>query len=545
MMKKGNRIRLRAGISLLLALFLLSLSACKKVQEGKPSNGGGEDGPTGEITISGTVRSSNGTPLAGVVVSDGFKSYKSAADGSYRIDSDLSKAKFVSASIPDGYKASVENGIPAFFKRLSDEGKVNGKYQRLDFTFTPGASSWTMLIAADVQPRAKTEDWDKFAYHSLDVAQDFYAEVSAYAKTLSGNVCGVMLGDIVHEDMSLYAQYKTGLKKMGIPFFNVIGNHDNNLNKADDVAGAEDFEKNLGPTNYSFNMGGFHVIVLDNIIMKSVSGRLNKKYDEGLTDDIWNWLQGDLRYVSYSTPLIVCSHAPLIASNGGSARYTKAAHGNDYAALLAKYKRAYSFSGHTHQAYNSNGSTVAYKNLETHIVTRCCGPMWDNEWVNSDGLPRGYVVATLSGGNIRWQYRATRVETAATVRPASSRPAYARKVITDNVRAYARGAYGDSYVYADVFLWDESWGAVKFVAPGKTTNMTRVTSTNLTYDCAWKEIYDFYKANIDEYKSDSTYPFDSSNHHIFRVYSSDSSGSGYVEVTDRFGNTYRSNTITW
>lgn len=528
---------------IILSALLVLLSACTK-EPG--SNGGGSTPvkPKGAITISGSVKDASGNGLSGVVVSDGFKCCTTATSGRYELDSDLSKAKFVFVSIPEGYHPSVVNGIPVFYRRLAAEKKTGDAYLNQDFTVTRNTQSgWNIVIAADVQPRAKSETWDNFAYHSLDVAEDFYTDVAAWTKTQSGNVCGIMLGDIVHENMSLFTNYCNGLKKMNIPFYNVIGNHDYDLSKADDIQGAESYEKALGPTNYSFNLGGFHFVMLDNIIMKSSAGKLNKKYSEGLTDDIWEWLKSDLELVSKNTPLMVCAHAPLIASNGGGKRYTTATHGNDYAVLFSQFKKVYTWGGHTHQSYNNDGSTMTYKNIETHTVTRCCGELWNNDWLNHDGLPRGYVVATLNSGTICWRYKPLTTDTA---QPVTTRlPAYDRKYGGDNVRAYPKGLYGDNYVYANVYLWDESFKSVKFVTSTKTVTMTRVQDSNYTWDYSWKELYDFYKTNISQYQSESTYPFDNSCYHLFRVYVSEKSASGHVEVVDRFNNTHISNEISW
>ena len=94
--------------------------SCSKDPGQNPSGGGlGSDGimPSGPVTISGKVLDQTGKALAGVVVSDGFKSYKTDSQGVFRIDSDLSKAKFVSVSIPDGYKVPCSGGLPIFYKK--------------------------------------------------------------------------------------------------------------------------------------------------------------------------------------------------------------------------------------------------------------------------------------------------------------------------------------------------------------------------------------------------------------------------------------------
>ena len=369
--------------------------SCSKDPGQNPSVGGlGSDGimPSGPVTISGKVLDQTGKALEGVMVSDGFKSYKTDGQGVFRIDSDLSKAKFVSVSIPDGYKVPCSDGLPIFYKRLSEVSKINGVYQNMTFHLEKMTDNkCTFVIVADPQPRAKTESWDKIAYHSIDVADALYEDLKTYVASLKGEVFGMMLGDIVHENMSLYQSYVQALTKMSLPMFNVIGNHDYNLNKSNDISAAEDYEKWLGPTNYSFNLCGFHVVVVDGIIMKDNGTRLTKDYTYGLSDDVYDWLSSDLRFVSKSTPILFCSHAQMFSTGTSSDRWNSAAtvNGKKYAQLLGTFDKVYSWAGHAHQTYNTTGKGRTYPNIESHTLSRSTGDMWTNEWVNPDGIPRG------------------------------------------------------------------------------------------------------------------------------------------------------------
>ena len=111
------------------------------------------------------------------------------------------------------------------------------------------------------------------------------------------------------------------------------------------------------------------------------------------------------------------------------------------------------------------------------------------------------------------------------------------------IRAYPRGAYGDNYVYANVFLYDEDWKIVKYVpASGNSSNMVRYE----TYDLAYKEVHGWYSQNDAILsKNLSEYTLPDKRYQMFRCSRTEPRGSGYVEVTDRFGNKYRSNTISW
>ena len=553
-----------------VAIAVMALAvACSKDDTG--SNGGGSDKPdepaVENANIEGFVYDNNGAPLSGVVVSDGLQCVRTSKEGKFAFESDLGKTRFVFVVQPAGYKAVVEQGKAQFYKQLGkgDAQQINGVY-RLRFTLdkiSGNADRYTLVLAGDPQPRNRTYGYDKFAYHSLDCCDDMWRDMGEYKAGITDrDVYGIMLGDLVHEDMSLYADYLKGIASLGYPTYSVIGNHDNNPKATTDDAGAEYFEDNLGPRNYSLNLGKFHVIVLDNLIMKLNSSGELKDYNQGLTDDIWQWLQNDLKMVDYSTPLIVCAHSPMFRLASGSERWsaTTTQHGADYANLLSKYKRVYAWAGHTHSTFNYvYTASSKLPNVECHTVGRVTGALWINEWLCDEGTPRGYVVAEVDGENISWQFKPIAYQSGEAV---GETPAYKYRDIelrngvfyrngkkldeSYQLRAYPRHSYGDndSYVYANVFMWDEQWGKVMFKpANGTTVEMTRVTDKTKMYDLAYQELFDFYKTNNSTLAGNSGFAAGTTTH-LFRCYSVAQTCNGTITVTDRFGNEY-STTVKW
>ena len=549
------------------------------------------------INVTGRVVDNSGNGLEGVVVSDGTRCVKTMFDGSFYMESDIDEVKFVFVSTPSGYMPPVVGGIPHFYKAKADVTPVGGVYDFGDYVLTPVANPdrYTLLITADPQPR-KYSGWnnDRIAFRSLDVCEDLYDELAGVASNISGRqVYGICLGDIVHEDMDLFANYNNGLDRLGFPTYNVIGNHDNNPEAANDDDSAAPYESHYGPRNYSFNIGGIHYVMLDNLIMKKNENNGNKLtgFDQGLTDKIWTWLQNDMAFVPTDTKLMVCAHSPMFKLISSNERSNTAAHaGNDgYGGLLDKYTEVHAWAGHTHVGFNYNyPNNHRHKNIQVHTLARSTGELWTNEYLAA-GTPRGFTVVEVDNGDITWKFHPIKRQTGDFVGVTSGicsagAPAYTWRdwyyngsgvaVMKDGsgalteeyqMHVYPRGAYDDNYVYANVFLWDDKWSIPVWTPDdGDPVSMERLTEFAFTYpdpndplkvytdqqihcyDLGNTEFKSHYKSNVGFFKNDDNYPASEVGEitTIFRAPASASPTSGTVSVTDRFGNTY-SRRVSW
>ena len=523
--------------------------------------------------VTGRVVDDQGGPLGGVVVSDGIQSVKTESDGHFYMSSTIDDVKFVYVSTPSGYMPEVSGGIPRFYKAKSGVTPSGGVYDFGDYVLTPVANPdhFTLLITADPQPR-KYSKWnnDRIAYKSLDVCEDLYAELADVAAGISGRqVYGICLGDIVHEDMSLFVTYNNALAKLGYPTYNIIGNHDNDASAADDDASAAPYESYYGPRNYSFNIGGIHFVMLDNLIMKDNGSGKMTAYDQGLTDKIWAWLQSDLAFVPTTGKLMVCAHSPMFRLINSNERTNTALHGPDYGGLINKYAEIHAWAGHTHEGFNYNYPTNhRHKRVQVHTLARSTGELWTNEYLAS-GTPRGFTIVDVDNGTVTWRFHPVTRQTAAFVGVTSGicsagAPAYLWRDWDYNasgvavmkgggsldesyqLHAYPRGSYGDDYVYANVFLWDDKWQVPVWTPEGGSpVTMERVTDAT-RHDLATTEFKSHYKPNVGFFKNDSGYPASETGAiaTLFRAPATASPSRGTVSVTDRFGNKY-SRTVSW
>ena len=556
------------------AVILTVAVSCKKDPDG---NGGDKPEPS-VITgnIQGTVVSSTGTPLEGVVVSDGLHCTKTNSKGEWGLEADLDNTDYVFVSTPSDHSAPLVDGTPVFWKSLKDLTPKDGKYLDVKFTLDKlsRADRFSILIYADPQPRSKGAGYDNMGYHALDCCADMYRDMKEYVSTLTGRpVYGIGLGDIVHRSPNLLTQHKAGFADAGVRNYNVIGNHDHDTetvfpaNTPEKIAAGK-FEAVLGPVNYSFNLGDLHIVVLDNMICpQETNGKFSDNCKNGLRDDIWQWLQNDLQYVSKDKTLMVCAHSPMFRLTGGSNR--TAQHSADYRDLLSKYKKVLHWAGHVHLSLNY--VDVNNPVIESHSVTRVTGELWTNEYLGSNGTPRGYIVFDYDGGAYKWHFKPIYYQTGAftgtyTTHDKGKQPDYTwrdwdyvngkaimrttGKPLDESyqMQVFAPGSYpgsdGEKYLYANIFLWDELWEEPKLYINSVPKKMTRVVDKNYMYTPATREIREFYNT-YNSYLAGDDYEFSSSNtESVFRVFVDAEHGSGTVKVKDRFGNTYSSD-ITW
>lgn len=499
---------------------------------------GGDDAPGGtgpnggNATVTGTVVDQRGLPVEGVVVSDGLLTTLTDESGYYALESDLSKRRFVQVTIPAAYEIPVKNGIPQFWRRIP-EGATEFE---ADFTLQArrkAASRYTVLMTADPQIRSRSARYDNFAFHSIDMYEDMCRDLRETAASIIDRpVYGISLGDLVHNDMSLYPTYCAGIADFDFPVFSVIGNHDHVQNAATDREAVKKFEEYLGPTCYSVELGELHFIFLDNIVMKNNTLDPNNvgAYSDGLSDEAYSWLCNDLKYVDKDRIVMLCAHSSMFRKPD-SEPADRDRHGPDYASRLTQYRCVHSWAGHSHinfnYAYSAEEPAPKFPNVESHILARSTGALWLNESMSSDGTPRGYMVVEVDGEAVSWYYKPYSYE--------NDVPSGLDR--SHQIRVYAPGVwYSDGYVYANVWNHDARWGAVRYTDSGKSdAEMKRVT----VYDGAFVRMADYYNS----VQTTATFePFRTS--HMFRILPTAGAAQATVETTDRFGEHYTA-TVTW
>ena len=516
----------RKFVFAILAGWLL-LTACG----GKDTPGYTEPG-SGDATVTGKVVDQRGLPVEGVVVSDGMLTTLTDEGGNYALASDLTKRRFVQVTIPAEYEIPVKDGLPQFWQRIP-EGSTKVKADFTLQTRRKAASRYTILMTADPQIRSRNAGFDKFAYHSIDMYEDMCRDLCETAASITDRpVYSICLGDLVHNDMSLYPTYCAGIADFDFPVFNVIGNHDHVQDVATDREAVAKFEEYLGPTCYSVELGALHFIFLDNIIMKNNTLDPNNTgaYSDGLSDEVYSWLCNDLKYVDPGKTVMVCAHSSMFRKPG-SEPAEKDKHGPDYASRLSQFPCVHTWAGHSHinfnYAYSAEELSAKFPHVESHILARSTGALWLNERISTDGTPRGYLVIDVDGEAISWYYKPYAYENDV---PSGLEHDH-------QMQAYAPGAYyDDSYFYVNVWGYDARWGDVRYTDSGKQgEKMARLAA----YDGNFVQMAAYYNSVQDKATFE---PFKTT--HIFRILPTAGATSATVDVTDRFGEHYTT-TLEW
>ncbi len=202
-------------------------------------------------------------PLAGVKVSNGHTLVATDKAGRYTIPVDDDDIVFVIK--PRGYRSPLsENKLPRFYYIHKPHGSPKSQYPGVEPTGPLPASidfplyeqkepdAFRAILFGDPQPR----DQKEVDFVSHDVVEELIGTDASF---------GVTLGDIAFNDLDTFESLNSTIALVGIPWYNVIGNHDINFEAKHDHHADETFERVYGPPYYSFDYGQVHFIVLDDI----------------------------------------------------------------------------------------------------------------------------------------------------------------------------------------------------------------------------------------------------------------------------------------
>lgn len=322
---------------------------------------------------------SNGKGVKGVVVSDGYTVIITDKKGRYELEPNPAAIN-IFISTPAGYAFSNEQGIARHYRSITS----NPETRELNFYLEPlgkDDNEHQFIIWADPQVK-NAKDVEKLMSQSVPDVQQWVKKAGAGAL-----LHGITVGDIVWDELKLFDDYSRAVSKMGMPFFQCLGNHDMDYNKGGDEASDDTFQQTFGPTYYSFNRGKVHYVVMDDV---RYLGK-DREYDGYFSQHQLDWLQKDLSFVPVDRLIVLCVHIPV--HNGVK--------NNEQLYAVLKDRNVHIMSGHTH--YHKN---VIRGNIYEHNHGTVCGAWWTGP-ICGDGTPCGYGVYKVKGTELSWFYKST------------------------------------------------------------------------------------------------------------------------------------------
>jgi len=458
------------------------------------------------ISVTGRVTGPDG-PLSGVPVTDGVTVTQTGNDGRYRLTSSTQRP-FVYLSVPAGYRLPThETGTAQFYRSLQPEndGTASASFDLQPLDSNDEQHAFVFLADPQTETAAEMQTFQD------ETVPDVQQTVQAL-----GNqpLFGVGGGDLVFDDLSLFSGYETAVRQMGIPFMQVVGNHDLNFDAATDLGSTATFREHFGPTYYSFDRGAVHYVVLDDVYWPGNDdfGQENDPYLGHIPNPQLRWLEQDLSLVEEGRPVVVLTHIPPLSTayerRGESSPSPNGMIVNRASLyeLLAPFD-AHIVTGHVHE----NEHRYAAGPHE-HVVGTACGAWWTGP-ICYDGTPRGYAVYEVNGESITWRYKSIGHDADHQMRlfPAGADPEAPNRFL------------------ANVWDADDEWTVVWYEDGVRTGEMERRTGV----DPKTRALY----AGDDQPEKHTWVNPQPTDHLFYAPFNADANRIR-VEATDRFGRTY-------
>ncbi|HEY1115400.1 MAG TPA: calcineurin-like phosphoesterase family protein [Chitinophagaceae bacterium] len=348
--------------------------------------------------------------LPNVAVSNGRDVVLTNSRGRYELPVDSDDIIFVIK--PAHYQVALdENNLPRFYYNHKPAGSPGLKFKgvaptgplprSVDFALQPAKESSNFSILAFGDPQAR----------NLVEVDYFKRGVVDEVKGKTNAVFGISLGDQAFNDLEVNEPYKQAIRQLGLPWYNVMGNHDMNFDVQADTLSDETFEAQFGPATYSYNYGNVHFIILDNIIYPG-NGK-GARYSRGLRPDQLQFIENDLKMVSKDKLIVLAMHIPPDPRIGDP----KNEGIQVLFDLLKDFPHSLSLSAHTHIQYQDfYGETEGWKGSKPHHhynVGTTSGDWYSGELneqgipaaTMADGTPKGYATINFTGNQYTIDYK--------------------------------------------------------------------------------------------------------------------------------------------
>ena len=220
---------------------------------------------------------------------------------------------------------------------------------------------------------------------------------------LHGAQLGITLGDLVDDRLELLPEVVRSTSSLGIPWMNVPGNHDIDLDAANDAEALRSFRQHAGPDTYAREEANAVFIALDNVI--HLPGQ-RPAYVGGLRADQFDFLEAYLPTLGADRLLVLAMHIPLFNTAAGDGDSFRPDDRQRLFALLARFPHVLVLSAHTHVQRQVRHDLAAgwtgAQPLHEYNVGAACGAFWSGV-EDADGIPDATMADGTPNGHARLQ----------------------------------------------------------------------------------------------------------------------------------------------
>ena len=303
--------------------------------------------------------------------------------------------------LPRFYRLHQPNGSPASLN-LSFEGvePTAPLPASLDFALRrqDEPRKFEVVLFTDPQPESETE-------------VDFIREDVIEALAGTPAKFGLTAGDVMFDDLSLYERYNRIIGAIGLPWWNIGGNHDLNFEAPDRRYSRETFKRVFGPNYYAFYYAEALFLMLDDVDYlgaDKAKPRMAGKYEGRLDAPQLEFVKNILAQTPQDKLIVMVLHIPLRnyldddAANNLTNR-------NEFFALFEGRRFTVSFSGHTHTTehhyFDAADGWPGAAPHHHHVMTAVSGSWWSGPYDHRgvacadsrDGSPNGFHILSIDG----------------------------------------------------------------------------------------------------------------------------------------------------
>lgn len=308
------------------------------------------------------------------------------------------------AQLPQFFYLHYPNGTPMSleFGGIEPTGPLPTS---LDFPLFEQAAQNRFDAVAFADPQ--TADNTDLSYFRDDVVDELIGIEALF---------GLTAGDVVDDDLSLYERHNDIVATIGLPWWNVPGNHDVNFDAPSDRHATDTFKRVFGPTYYAYDYGQVHFVGLDNV---DYAGAEEGGYRGFVSKRQIDWLRNDLKFVPQDKLIVIVTHIPLYTDAVDRTDALVTVNLPELLTVLEGREHVYSLSGHdtsnSWQMYlDQEHGWEGLEPLHHQVLAEVRGDSWAGpkdeqgvpEATMEDGNPNGYYLLSFDDNRYTTRFKA-------------------------------------------------------------------------------------------------------------------------------------------